>query len=107
MEEQTKTQEEIKQLDKKEKEKYYNKRLNKLFKKIAKTPFKTTENFKKITELLGEMEKHKVITQAQHEKHINRIYNNLNSPQEFKEWINKKQNWLINKIRRKQKKTKV
>lgn len=84
----------------KETKKEYEKKLNKLIKKVIKNPLKSTENLKEIINLLEEMKDKKVITEEKYKKNMDKIHNNLNAPEEFKEWLRKKESFLKNKFQR-------
>ncbi len=79
-------------------EKEYNKKLNRLMANIIKNPSKTAENLTKIIDLLEEIQSKGLITEKQKNKYVQRIYREMNTPEEFREWLKNKFGFLKSRL---------
>ena len=67
---------------------------------IATNPVKVSENLTKIIDTLEEMATRGVITEEQKNKHIQRIYREMQAPEEFKAWLKSKFGFIRNRLDR-------
>lgn len=81
-------------------EKEYKKKLNQITFRFIKNPTRVNQNLRDLENLLEEMVQLKLITKEEKEKQLKKLYKEMNSPQQFKEWLAKKKDKIKNKLKR-------